>query len=58
MTHKNMFAQVYLNGSDAGDTYIIPTGNTIVDNSSLAVAQFQHDLTYDKLRLTYGVDFY
>jgi iron complex outermembrane receptor protein len=57
VTHKNMFAQVYLNGSDAGDTYIVPTGNTIIDNSTLSVAQFQHNLTYDKLRVTYGLDF-
>lgn len=57
LTHKDMFAQVYLNGSNAGDTYIVPTGNTIIDNSTLSVAQFQHNLTYDKLRLTYGLDF-
>lgn len=57
LTHKDMFAQVYLNGSNAGDTYIVPTGNTIIDNSTLSVAQFQHNLTYDKLRVTYGLDF-
>lgn len=57
MTYKDMFAQVYINGSDAGDTYIIPTGNAIIDQSTLTVAQFQHNLEYNKLRVTYGLDY-
>jgi iron complex outermembrane receptor protein len=57
MTYKDMFAQVYINGSDAGDTYIIPTGNAIIDQSTLTVAQFQHNLEYNQLRVTYGLDY-
>jgi len=57
MTYKDMFAQVYINGSDAGDTYIVPTGNPITDQSTLSVAQFQHNLEYNKLRVTYGLDY-
>ncbi len=51
------FAQVYLNASDAGDSFTLQDGETIVDKSKLFVAQVQHG-TQIGLRhdLTYGVD--
>ena len=54
-----LFAQAYLNASDAGDTYLIRNGNPIVDNSKMAVAQLQHGTVLGEGRfdLTYGVDF-
>lgn len=57
LTYKDMFAQVYINGSDAGDTYIIPTGNAIIDQSTLTVAQFQHNVERNRFRVTYGLDY-
>ena len=53
-----LFGQVYLNASDAGDTYLLRNGAPIVDKSKLMVAQLQHG--YAPLRwmdLTYGLDY-
>lgn len=53
-----LFGQVYINASDAGDTYLLRNGAPIVDKSKLLVAQLQHG--YAPLRwmdLTYGVDY-
>jgi iron complex outermembrane receptor protein len=55
--YKNLFVQSFINGSDAGDTYIRRTGQLIVDNSKLYVGQIQHGLTLgERQRFTYGVD--
>ena len=54
----NLFAQVYYNKSNAGDTYTLRDGNAIVDKSSLWAAQIQHFTPMgDKQRWTYGADF-
>jgi iron complex outermembrane receptor protein len=52
-----LFAQAFLNQSDAGDTYLLRTGNPIVDESRMWVGQVQHgtDLS-ERLSLVYGVD--
>lgn len=57
MNWKDLFAQVYLNGSDAGHTYLLRTGQLIVDKSKFWSAQLQHhyDLN-DKINFTYGFD--
>lgn len=52
------FTQAYLNTSDAGGTYLLRSGDPIVDNSKMAVGQLQHgtalgDGRYD---FTYGLD--
>lgn len=39
-----LFAQAYLNTSDAGDTYLLRTGAPIVDESKVLVGQLQHGL--------------
>ncbi len=64
---ENLFAQYFVNSSDAGDTYLIPqvsdpaAGGKIqylVDKSKLHVFQLQHstDLLQEKLELIYGFD--
>lgn len=55
--YDDLFAQFFLNTSDAGDTYILRTGNPIVDESYVAVGQLQHQLSLgDRHTLTYGAD--
>ena len=56
--YKGIFAQAFLNASDAGeDTFLLRDGAPIVDKSRLFVAQLQHGLSLgDRQRLTYGVD--
>ena len=55
--YKDLFAQVFLNTSDAGDTFLLRDGAPIIDKSSLLVAQLQHGLSLgSRERLTYGVD--
>jgi iron complex outermembrane receptor protein len=53
-----LFAQTFLNQSDAGDTYLLRTGQAIIDKSRTMAAQLQHGLTVadERLDLIYGVD--
>jgi iron complex outermembrane receptor protein len=52
-----LFAQAFLNQSNAGDTYLLRTGQSIVDESRLWAAQVQHGLQVgERLDLIYGVD--
>ncbi len=58
MNRGRLFAQTYLNTSDAGDTYTLRDGNPIVDRSKLWVAQLQHGFrAADRQNFTYGLDF-
>lgn len=53
-----LFAQVYLNQSDAGNTFLLRNGAPIVDRSKLYVAQLQHGSQLGtRQRFTYGFDF-
>jgi iron complex outermembrane receptor protein len=55
---SGLFAQAFLNASNAGDTYLLRTGAPIVDESTLAAAQLQYAFApIDPLELTAGVDF-
>ena len=55
--YKDLFVQGFVNMSDAGDTYLLKTGQLIIDKSKLWVAQVQHSYApSDRLSLTYGVD--
>ena len=57
-THGALFAQAFLNVSDAGDTYLLRNGSRIVDRSQMLVAQAQHRaLVGPRVALTYGIDF-
>lgn len=57
-TWNRLFAQVYLNASDAGETYLLRNGAPIVDRSQLLVAQLQHGFgTWGgRQNFTYGAD--
>ncbi|HJR52271.1 MAG TPA: TonB-dependent receptor [Gemmatimonadota bacterium] len=53
----NFFAQTFANFSESGDTFILPTGMPIVDESYVWAAQGQHATQFGtRERLTYGVD--
>lgn len=55
---NRLFAQAFANFSDAGDTYLLRTGQPIVDQSRIYVGQLQHgfDLGAGRYNFTYGVD--
>lgn len=55
--YKNLFLQAFLNMSNSGDTYIIPTGNSIIDKSKLFVSQAQHTMDWSRFNFVYGLDF-
>ena len=51
------FAQAFYNTSDAGDTYLLRTGQDIVDKSVVMSAQVQHGFDLgERQSFTYGVD--
>jgi len=56
--YKGWFAQAFINGSDAGETYLFRTGDLIIDQSKQYVGQLQHgdELMNKKLNLVYGTD--
>lgn len=55
--HKNLFVQGYMNASNAGDTYLLRSGNYIIDKSKFYVAQIQHSYEIgSKVRFIYGAD--
>ncbi|MFQ5602121.1 MAG: TonB-dependent receptor domain-containing protein [bacterium] len=57
LLYKNLFAQVFLNKINTGDTYFLRTGQTVINNSSLFVAQAQHNFSIgDTQHFTYGLD--
>jgi len=56
-TFKNLFAQGFVNASDAGETFGLRTGNFTFDNSKLFVGQAQHGFALgNRQRFTYGLD--
>ncbi len=55
--YKDLFAQFFVNSSDAGDTYTVRDGLLVVDKSNLYVGQIQHGYSLgERQRFTYGVD--
>ncbi len=55
--YKNLFVQGFLNSSNAGDTYLLETGQLIIDKSKLWAGQIQHFYKpAERLTLTYGID--
>ena len=55
--YKDLFAQAFWNRSDAGDTYVLRSGQHTIDNSNLYVGQIQHSYGIgDVQRFTYGLD--
>ena len=52
------FAQAFYNTSDAGDTYLLRTGQPIVDDSFIFSTQLQHGFDLgERQSFTYGLDF-
>lgn len=57
LIYKNLFLQGFTNFSEAGDTYLLRTGDLIEDNSKLYAGQIQHRLAFgDRQKFTYGFD--
>ena len=55
--YQDWFAQYYHNWSDAGDTFLHQTGESVKDNSTLDVFQIQHSaLLGARQKFTYGAD--
>ncbi|RKU20101.1 hypothetical protein C6501_00490 [Candidatus Poribacteria bacterium] len=55
--YKDLFAQAFWNRSDAGETYVLRSGQHTIDNSNLYVGQIQHSYGIgDVQRFTYGLD--
>ncbi len=55
--YRDFFFQVFQNWSDAGDTFLLRSGASIVDKSKLTVFQVQHSATIGaRQHFTYGVD--
>ncbi|MDQ3388457.1 MAG: TonB-dependent receptor, partial [Gemmatimonadota bacterium] len=55
---NRLFAQVYLNTSDAGETYLLRNGAPIRDQSRLLVGQLQHGFGFGERQIfTYGADY-
>ncbi|MBL8987842.1 MAG: TonB-dependent receptor [Gemmatimonadetes bacterium] len=56
--HKEFFAQVFGNFSNAGETFLLRDGNPIRDSSRVLVAQAQHGFSLgSKETVIYGVDY-
>jgi iron complex outermembrane receptor protein len=57
LRHRRLFAQSYVNFSDAGDSYTLRDGGRLVDKSVLFVSQIQHDARpWERQRFIYGAD--
>jgi len=55
--YGRLFGQVYMNRSNAGETFLLRNGAPIVDRSHLTVAQLQHGFDLGtRQRFTYGGD--
>ena len=55
--YKDLFAQFFVNSSDARDTYTLRDGEDVVDESDLYVGQIQHGYSLgERQRFTYGLD--
>ena len=55
--HKDLFAQAFWNRSNAGDTYVVRSGDPTIDNSDLYVGQIQHGYSFGEWQhFTYGMD--
>ena len=55
--YKDLFAQFFVNSSDARDTYTLRDGEDVVDESDLYVGQIQHGYSLgERQRFTYGID--
>jgi len=57
LRYRGLFAQHYHNWSDAGDTFLLRTGEDMIDKSTFDVVQVQHSTSLGtRQSFTYGVD--
>jgi len=57
LNYQDWFAQVYQNWNDAGETFLLTTGDETVDKSSLTVFQVQHSAALGQRQsFIYGFD--
>lgn len=58
LNYKALFAQVYYNKSNAGNSFFLRNGDILIDNSGLLVTQIQHGFTLmnERQRFSYGAD--
>ncbi|MDA0747873.1 MAG: TonB-dependent receptor, partial [bacterium] len=58
ISYENFFAQTFLNVGDLGKSYMLRTGDLIIDKSTLLGMQLQHGAGFleDRQRFTYGAD--
>ncbi|MDQ3697100.1 MAG: TonB-dependent receptor, partial [Gemmatimonadota bacterium] len=57
LRHGRLFGQVFLNMSDAGETFLLRTGQPIVDLSRMLVGQVQHGVSVgERQHFIYGID--
>ncbi|HEX9631499.1 MAG TPA: TonB-dependent receptor [Gemmatimonadales bacterium] len=56
LSRDRLSANVFYNWSDAGGSYVLRTGDPIVDHSRVLVGQVQHGTTAGPVRLLYGAD--
>lgn len=56
--YKRLFAQAFMNTSDAGETFLLRTLQPIIDKSNQVVGQVQHGTDFGtRQSFLYGVDF-
>lgn len=57
MRWNRLFAQAFANLSDAGETFLLRSGQPIVDESRMLVGQIQHGFMFgERIDLIYGID--
>ena len=56
LRRDRLSANVFYNWSDAGDSYVLRTGDPLVDDSRVLVGQLQHGATAGPVDLLYGAD--
>jgi len=57
LLYKNLFIPGYVHASDAGKTYLLRTGQLIIDKSKFWSAQIQHHFVPgEKISFVYGLD--
>ncbi|MDH4351253.1 MAG: TonB-dependent receptor [Gemmatimonadota bacterium] len=56
LRRDRLSANVFYNWSDAGDSYVLRTGDPLVDDSRVLVGQVQHGATMGPVDLLYGAD--
>ena len=56
LRERRLHLNLFYDGSSTGDSYLLRTGATLVDESRVAGAQLQHGATLGRFDLLYGAD--